>query len=384
MASGSSSGGILRRWLADEPARLALRPSPWFIVLRTPRAVAFGVACVGAGLAIPEFTPGSGDALVWAGSVVLAGVLGWNVVEWLSRLYVMTDTRVAAVAGVLNQSVTEVSLRDVRHLAVARSLLERLTGLGTLGAASAGTGGFEVVWVNLARAHERLDAVRRAVDGAGGPEPGPTPVAPAAGRGRRALVVGLVGGIGAGKSAVARAMGELGFVVIDSDREAKAALDRPEVRDELVRWWGKGVLGAEGRVDRKVVAGIVFADAAERRRLEALVHPLVKATRAELVRRAAAEGKPGVVVDAPLLIEAGSDAECDAVVFVDAPRERRLERVRATRGWDEAELTRREAAQLPLEAKRARADAVVLNDADPATLRRRVEALVEDLSERFT
>lgn len=80
---------------------------------------------------------------------------------------------------------------------------------------------------------------------------------------------------------------------------------------------------------------------------------------------------PAVIVDAPLLFEAGLDKECDAVVFVDTPRDSRLKRVQETRGWDEAELTRREKAQLPLEEKRKRADVVIANDGTLEVLRSR-------------
>jgi len=196
------------------------------------------------------------------------------------------------------------------------------------------------------------------------------------------LVIGLTGGIGAGKSAVGQALAERGFLLVDSDKDAKAALDRPEIRAQLVEWWGAQVLSPEGTVDRKAVGGIVFGDPQQRARLEALIHPLVKAGRSELVERARREGRPGVVVDAPLLFEAGSDAECDAVLYVDAPREVRIERVSRTRGWDQAELDRRENAQLPLEEKRRRSDEVVVNDSTPEVLKHRVGEALQKLQGR--
>lgn len=174
---------------------------------------------------------------------------------------------------------------------------------------------------------------------------------------RPPLVIGIAGGIGAGKSAVARAFGRLGCAVIDSDAEAKAALDRPEVRETLARWWGPGVLtrDAEGRerVDRSAVGRIVFSDPAARARLESLIHPMIRRTRDDARREAAAAGAKAIIYDAPLLFEAGIDKVCDAVVWVECPREDRLRRLRASRGWDEAELSRREAAQWPIEKKRA-------------------------------
>lgn len=169
----------------------------------------------------------------------------------------------------------------------------------------------------------------------------------------RPVVIGLAGGVGAGKSAVASAFASLGCLVADSDAQARAALQRPEVVRTLVEWWGKSVLDADGGVDRSRVASIVFERPEERRRLEGLIHPLVRETRGALIDRASTEGAPAVIVDAPLLFEAGLDSECDAVVFVSAPREVRLARVARSRGWDARELDRREAAQWPVEKKRA-------------------------------
>lgn len=194
---------------------------------------------------------------------------------------------------------------------------------------------------------------------------------------RRPLLIGLAGGVGSGKSAVARELEKLGCVVSDSDAEAKSSLRLPGVRDELVSWWGERVLGADGEIDRAAVASIVFSDDAERARLEGLVHPKVHAARERTVAEAAAIGAPAVVVDAPLLFEAGIDGECDAVIFVDTPRAVRLERVRATRGWDEAELARREAAQMPLEQKRKRSTEVVWNGGPPEELAAAVRGALE-------
>lgn len=192
----------------------------------------------------------------------------------------------------------------------------------------------------------------------------------------RPVVIGLAGGIGAGKSEVAAILAELGCLVSSSDAEARAVLREPEVRDELVRWWGLGVLGADGHVDRGAVAAIVFADPGQRLRLEALIHPRLVSVRAALIERAGATGVQAVVIDAPLLFEAGVDGECDAVIFVDAPLDVRERRVRESRGWAEGELARRERAQMPLADKRARSDSVIENASDRSQLRARVEAVL--------
>ncbi len=197
----------------------------------------------------------------------------------------------------------------------------------------------------------------------------------------RRPVIGLAGGIGSGKSAVASALAKLGCAVIDADLLSREALTRPQVIATLVQWWGPGVVRPDGTVDRAAVGRIVFDDPAARRRLEALIHPLVHAERARLRRRYAASDSDfvAIVEDAPLLYEAGIDRECDAVVFVEAPRDVRLSRLRRTRGWDEAELARREKNQLALDIKRERADHVVVNDAGEAELLDRVRRVLSEI-----
>ncbi len=195
---------------------------------------------------------------------------------------------------------------------------------------------------------------------------------------RDPIVIGLAGGIGSGKSTVARAFAERGFVIVDSDAEAKAALDRPEVRATLSGWWGPGVVNSDGSVNRSEVARRVFSDESERRRLEALIHPLVRKTHAQAVELARGAPASGVVMDTPLLFEAGLDRECDAVVFVEASRATRLARVLRSRPWDEAEFDRREASQWPLDRKRDACRFVIHNDdADGSSAR--VDEQVRDV-----
>jgi dephospho-CoA kinase len=180
-------------------------------------------------------------------------------------------------------------------------------------------------------------------------------------------VIGLAGGIGAGKSTVARILRELGCAVVNSDDLAREALRDPDIKRELVKWWGQNVLDATGEIDRSTVAHVVFADPAERKRLEALTHPWIEERRREHFAEAE-RSTCAYVIDAPLLFEAGVDQECDAVIFVDAPRKLRLERLMRDRGWSEEELNRRESSQLSLDEKRSRADYVVENTGDLAAL----------------
>ncbi|MDP1661406.1 MAG: dephospho-CoA kinase [Phycisphaerales bacterium] len=179
----------------------------------------------------------------------------------------------------------------------------------------------------------------------------------------RPIVVGIAGGIGSGKSTVARLLAARGAVISDSDDQAKALLLEPAIGHILARWWGKGVLGPDGLPDRAKVASIIFADPAQRQRLEGLIHPILKSQRASALRIAAraVPAVPMFVIDAPLLFEAGIDKECDATLYVDAPRAARLARLIKNRGWTEPDLTRREAAQLPLSTKQARSTFVIDN-----------------------
>lgn len=378
-----SAGAIIPR---DERVLLDVRPG----VMSVPLApfwsvvILIGAASAGAwGLERMADAIGRGDRELAAQLRSLGAMLGvagigfvalrmlWQTIDWRCRRYIVTEKRVIRVFGVLRRFVADVPLRNVTHLTLHRSLGERLFGLGTIGINTSGTAWTEIHFSMVSRPRDVLDALRGAVERAG-----PNGEAKEPER-SRPLVVGLAGGIGSGKSEVAAELAKLGALVIDSDVEAKKALERPEVRSRLVEWWGNSVIGADGLVDRKAIAEIVFRDAEQRHRLEDLVHPLVKAKRAELVARGAAAGTKVVVVDAPLLFEAGVNAECDTVVFVESPREQRAERVLAKRGWSEEELERREKAQLSLDEKRKRSDAIVINDSDRVTLAGRVKDLLE-------
>ncbi|MCB9840568.1 MAG: dephospho-CoA kinase [Phycisphaeraceae bacterium] len=370
-----------------ERVLLALRPHPVTILLRSWFAVAILILYLA--VLAPMVRRASGAtvsfSLLWAAILVAVVRVGVEVVRWYGRRYILTDRRVISNDGVFQRWRAEVPLARVQSIAQHRTLVERLLGLGTVGVSSASALALESVWISIAKPDAAMRAIRAASDQRKGeatdphsppafpqrtrPEEAPTPDHPP-----RPLVIGLVGGIGAGKSQVARHLLVYGAVISDSDARAKEMLDRPDVRATLQKWWGDGVLDDAGRVDRRALAAIVFADPEQRTRLEELIHPLLREGREALKRQAAAEGTPIVVIDAPLLLEAGIDDECDEVWFVDAPRDVRLTRVRDSRNWDEGELARREAAQMPLDQKLARAHRIIPNDDDECTLASRVEA----------
>lgn len=189
------------------------------------------------------------------------------------------------------------------------------------------------------------------------------------------LIVGLFGGVASGKSRVGAMLAARGAKVLDADRMAHAELERPEVRDEVVALLGPEVRGPGGALDRAAIARAVFGDRARLARLEGIVHPRVMAEiGAEIERARAPEGgtRRVIVLDAPLLAEAGGMGLCDERLFVDAPREVR-ERRAAERGWAPGELERREARQRGLAEKRSEATFVIDNGGDLAATEARVD-----------
>ena len=196
-------------------------------------------------------------------------------------------------------------------------------------------------------------------------------------------VIGIAGGIGSGKSFIARLFGEERCLVIDSDRQVSEVYNDAHVRRVLREWWGNDVIRPDGHINRKLIGAKVFNDAGQRKRLEELIHPRVNAAR----QRAMALAGPEVVAfvwDTPLLFETGLNRQCDAVVFVESSREDRLKRVRENRGWDAAELSRREISQWPLDRKREIADYVVSNTADAGFARSQVQDVLSRILVKST
>jgi dephospho-CoA kinase len=199
-------------------------------------------------------------------------------------------------------------------------------------------------------------------------------------------IIGIVGGIGSGKSFVARLFGEMGCLVIDSDTQVREAYELPKVREALHRWWGDSVFQADGSIDRPTIARRIFADPdheANRHMLEGLLHPIVARMRDEKMAAVANDVNVlAYVWDTPLLLETGLGDSCDALVYVEAPREVRQARVAQKRGWDDTELARRENLQWPLDKKREISDHVVTNTADADVVRGQVRQVVSRILAR--
>jgi dephospho-CoA kinase len=179
-------------------------------------------------------------------------------------------------------------------------------------------------------------------------------------------VFGLTGGVACGKSFVASCLAELGAVVLDADKLGHEVLAEPEVIAALRARWGDSILHHDGSIDRRAVAKIVFAPAgaAERRFLEEISHPRIAEHLRQGIDRARQHQAPAVVIDAALLVEAGWHKLCHSVVFISVPRDVRLARA-AARGWSEADVLAREAAQLPLDEKRHHSGYVIDNSGTP-------------------
>lgn len=197
-----------------------------------------------------------------------------------------------------------------------------------------------------------------------------------------APIIGIVGGVGSGKSTVAGILRELGCVVADSDQFARDALHDPAIKRRLVEWWGGDVLDPDtGEIDRRKVAAIVFAEPAQRKKLESVTHPWIEQRRREVFASAPADAR-ALVIDAPLLLEAGLAKECDAIVFVDTPPHIRSQRVSENRGWSASQWNAREAAQMPLDEKQRMADHVVVNGGDLKALRAAVARTLDQIIAR--
>lgn len=195
------------------------------------------------------------------------------------------------------------------------------------------------------------------------------------------LLVGLTGGIGSGKSTVARMLAERGAVLLDADVFSREALEPgTDAHAGVVRLFGRDVLRPDGRLDRAKIGQLVFTDEALRSKLERIVHPEVHRRSRDAIE-ALRETDAVVVYDAALIYETGRQGEFDVMVVVTAPEDRRVARLVA-KGMSEEDARRRMAAQLPLAEKAAVADVVLDNSGSAEELERQVDGLWRHLEAR--
>jgi len=195
------------------------------------------------------------------------------------------------------------------------------------------------------------------------------------------LRVGLTGGIACGKSTVAAILADCGAAVVDADAVAHEVIEPGgPAFDEVVARFGREALDADGRIDRARLGGIVFADAAARRELEAIVHPhVLRESRRRLDERARGLGARVAVLEAALLVETGAWREFDRLVVVACSRRAQIERIVGRDGLDQAEAQQRIDAQAPLARKTALADHVIRTDGPIERTRRRAREVYEEL-----
>jgi dephospho-CoA kinase len=192
-------------------------------------------------------------------------------------------------------------------------------------------------------------------------------------------LVGLTGGIATGKSTVSGMLRKSGIPVLCADEIAHAVTAKgTPVARKIVKAFGKTVLAPSGELDRGKIARLVFHDAKKRAGLENIVHPAVRKELQRLMRQERVKKTPLVVLDVPLLFEAGFDTFCDATVCVIASRATQLERLRL-RGLGRRDALARIKAQMPLKEKAKRADSVLKNDGTKAELRTQVRGLLAEL-----
>lgn len=185
--------------------------------------------------------------------------------------------------------------------------------------------------------------------------------------------VGLTGGIASGKTAVADVFDSLGAGIVDTDRVARDVVAPGQPGLEAVRReFGEGVMRASGKLDRRALREVVFADAQARRRLESLLHPLIRTRTMEALERVQA---PYAVAVVPLLVETGFGELVDRVAVVDCPRAIRLERLMVRDGLDRERAESMLNAQVDRRTRLAAADDVIDNGGSRSSTRRQVQRL---------
>jgi len=194
-------------------------------------------------------------------------------------------------------------------------------------------------------------------------------------------VIGIVGGIGCGKSTVAGCFADLGCVVLDADDLAHEVLDEPDVLDALVDRWGEDVLNDQGCADRAVIAAKVFESPTELDFLNGLIHPRVLA-RCEAIITAYQTDPDirGIVLDMPLLLEVGWEKKCDFLVFVECSDEKRRQRIAKNGKFDIDQLKKRENFQISLDKKKRKAHYIICNNSGKSDLTEQVAQIFTDIA----
>ncbi len=195
------------------------------------------------------------------------------------------------------------------------------------------------------------------------------------------MILGVTGGIAAGKSTVTSALAALGAVVVSADELAReVVLPGSPTLERLVERFGREILLPEEGLDRRALAALVFADPRAREDLNRIIHPAIAELSRQRLRQLAAEGHPLIVYEAPLLFEAGAEDRVDAVLAVTIREDLQLRRLVVRDGLSPEEARARIAAQMPQAEKAARADYVIDNSGPPEQTLLQVRTLFERLA----
>lgn len=189
-------------------------------------------------------------------------------------------------------------------------------------------------------------------------------------------IIGLLGGIGAGKSTVAKEFEKLGCGRIDADAIGRELLKDPKVKRDLIKRWGEKIVNPTGQIDRRALAEAAFASPEDTAQLNKIMHPRI---RQEMTRQIEAflsdPGVPAIVVDAALLTETDWQELCNVFVFVSAGDQLRYERIKQSRRWDYDTWKARENLQNPLDIKASKAEYIIDNNLNVSSLSEQVRAV---------
>jgi len=193
-------------------------------------------------------------------------------------------------------------------------------------------------------------------------------------------VIGILGGIGSGKSTVASQFAKLGCKVIDADAIAHELLERADVLNKVKTSFGQTILNPKGKIDRNKLAKIVFEDKAKISTLNSIIHPLVLARTEELIKEYSDQNEvKAIVLDMPLLLEVGWEKRCDRLIFVDCKADLRLKRAQKMGILSEEALKIRENFQISLDKKKAIADNIIDNNSGFEALAEQVADILSDV-----
>jgi dephospho-CoA kinase len=189
-------------------------------------------------------------------------------------------------------------------------------------------------------------------------------------------IIGILGGIGSGKSTVAAEFAKLGCKVIDADKIAHELLEEKKVKEEVVASFGQQVLDSSGNIDRKKLAYIVFSNSEKYSLLNGIVHPLILEQAEQLIEQYHRQNQVNaIVLDMPLLLEVGWDKRCDRLIFVDCDVQKRGSRVKKMRFFNKNHIKTRENFQISLDTKAGISDNTIDNNSDFSALVRQVKKI---------